>query len=84
MTRHTVVWHKDAVDELAEIWINAPNRAAVATAANAMDSNLADEPSTKGDELSEGLRVLIARPLQVLFAVNVDDRVAEILQVKLI
>ena len=33
MTRYTVVWHQEALDELARLWIDAPDRTAVTLAA---------------------------------------------------
>lgn len=67
MIRYTVVWHVEARDELAEIWTGARDRNAITAASNLIDRQLADDATTKGVELSEGLRGLFVPPLRVLF-----------------
>jgi hypothetical protein len=84
MPRYTVLWHKEATNDLAELWIEAIDRRSVANAANAIDIELNSEPATKGHELSEGLRVFVEPPLQVLFVVREEDRAVEVLRLKLI
>jgi len=80
--RYTVVWPGGAQDELAELWLAAADRGAVAAAANAIDVELSEDATIKGVDLSEGLRILFAPPLRVLFAVREDDRVVEVLRVR--
>ncbi len=82
MTRYTVVWVRSAQNELAELWLNAPDRNAVTTAANAIDRVLGEEAPAQGNELSEGLRSLWAPPLKAIFTVRNDDRIAEVLRVR--
>ncbi|MBI1904441.1 MAG: type II toxin-antitoxin system RelE/ParE family toxin [Planctomycetia bacterium] len=80
--RYTVVWLKRAQDELAEIWINARHRNAIAAAAYAIDVHLQSDAATKGVEVSEGLRQLSAPPLRILFSVSDDDRLVEVAAVR--
>ena len=82
MIRYTVVWPKSVQDELAELWIGAPDRDAVAAAANAIDVQLTEDATTKGVELSEGLRAFFAPPLRVLCAIREDDRIVEVVRVR--
>ena len=82
MTRYTVVWLQSSLDELADIWLNSGDRAAVASAADQIDGELAEDPGTKGFELSEGLRAFYVQPLRILFAVREDDRIVEVVKVK--
>ena len=82
MTRYTVVWVKDSQGELADIWLNAPDRNAVTAATEAVDRQLSIDAPDKGIELSEVLRAFFAPPLRVLFAVNEGDRLVEVLCVK--
>jgi hypothetical protein len=84
MTRHTVVWVRSALDELAVLWLAAADRAAVAAAANEVDKELSIDASVQGVELAEGLRALFCPPLRVIFTVREDDRVAEVLRVRLL
>ena len=82
MTRYTVVWVRSARDELAELWMNAPNRNAVTNAAQDIDRQLAEDAPIQGVELREGLRSLFATPLNVIFSVREDDRIVEVLRVR--
>lgn len=83
MPRYTVLWHNEATNELAEIWVESLDRNALTYATNAIDRQLATAPSSKGSQLSEGLRVLAEPPLQILFLVREDDRIVEVLRLKL-
>jgi hypothetical protein len=38
MKRYTVVWKASALDQLAEVWLQAPDRRAVTTATAQVDS----------------------------------------------
>jgi hypothetical protein len=82
MTRYTVVWVESALDELAEIWMDASDRNAVTVAAQTIDAELGHDASAKGSEISEGLRSLTAPPLKAIFCVREPDRIAEVLRVK--
>ncbi len=81
MTRFTVVWDESARDELANLWMAAPDRNAVTQASNAIDAELAEDPDRKGAPLSEGLRGLSIPPLRVVFLTRKDDRIVEVLRV---
>jgi plasmid stabilization system protein ParE len=82
MTRYTVVWVDSAKDELAEVWMSSADREAVVAATQAIDGELAQDATTRGDELSEGLRSLFVPPLKVIFVVREPDRIVEILRVR--
>ncbi len=82
MTRYSVVWVRSAQDELTELWLNAPDRNAVTTAAHAIDQELREDAPVKGSELSEGLRSLFTPPLKAIFTVRDDDRIVEVLRVR--
>jgi len=84
MARFRVLWNRPAVDSLAAMWNDAADRQAIADAANAIDDELSVNPASRGSELSEGLRVLMAPPLRVLFEVSDEDRTAKIVGVRLL
>ncbi len=81
MTPYRVVWTRDALAELASIWMNSSNPAAVTRAAGEIDRILGRNPAESGVELHEQLRVLIFPPLRVLFAVVEIDRRVEVARV---
>ena len=70
-----------AEEDLAEIWIRANNRNAVALAVNQLDTALARDPEDQGESRQEGIRVTFAGPLGVNFEVNLDDRQVRVLAV---
>lgn len=82
MTRYTVVWCKDALNELTQLWLAALDRDAITLAAHEIDVALATDAERKGNAVSEGLRAFLALPLRILFEVREGDRVVEILKVK--
>jgi hypothetical protein len=82
MTRYTVVWLGSALNELAELWTIAGDRNMVTTAAHIIDVELSHDASTKGVEVSEGLRAFFAPPLRILFTVDEGDRVVEVVRLR--
>lgn len=84
MSRYTVVWLRDAINELGEIWLAATDRNAVTSASEEIDRNLATDAATKGKPLSEGLRVVDAPPLRAVFSVSDPDQKVEVARVRLL
>jgi hypothetical protein len=80
MTKFTVVWHQKAQDELAILWTDSADRAAVANAADAIDHYLASDADDKGTAIVDVIRRLTIPPLQVLFAVSEPDRMVRVLR----
>jgi hypothetical protein len=77
----TVVYRPPAQNELAEIWLNAPNPQAVANAADAIDRMLARNPLVAGESRDGRTRIVIERPLTVLYEVYPDDAMVEVFAV---
>src|SRR5438477_9233746 len=85
MSRFMVVYSKVAEDQLAQAWLDAgPERNAVTTAANAMETMLASDPLGCGEPEHEGLRKLEIPPLRVLYAVEQDDLRVRVVLVRLL
>ncbi|MDV6033471.1 MAG: hypothetical protein F9B45_25960 [Phycisphaera sp. RhM] len=82
MTRYTVVWLRDAIDELGNIWLAAQDRDAVTATSAEIDRELASDATAKGKSLSEGLRVYDAPPLRAVFSVSDPDRTVEVARVR--
>jgi hypothetical protein len=49
--KYTVVWKPAAEVELADLWISATDRSAIAAAANEIDARLKLAPHTVGESL---------------------------------
>jgi hypothetical protein len=78
MRHFTVVWQRPAQEELAELWINAVDRAAVTAVVELIDLRLAESPTEWGKEFPEGLRSLIVAPLKVFFYITEQDRLVTV------
>lgn len=75
---YTVVWRPTAERKLAEIWSSAPDRQAVAEAANAVDALLRSTPLEVGESRAEETRILVVRPLAVYYDVQEADRLVAV------
>jgi hypothetical protein len=70
--RSTVAWDRDAQDELARLWMQAPDQQAVADAADEIDRLLAVSAATVGEQFGPARR-LIVEPLEVIYTYSPDD-----------
>ena len=69
----TVEWSDFALDALADIWMAAADRNAVAAAAHAIDQTLADDADTVGHTVFDTVREYNQPRLSVEFEVIVAD-----------
>ena len=74
MGRYTVICLKEPENNLAALWIQGPDRAAITAAQDQMDQKLADDPHKHGKHLAEDLWVLEVPPLRALFEINEPDK----------
>ena len=67
---YRILWLQSALDELTEIWINAPSqlRKAITKASRSIDTDLVVNPETNGESRPEGRRVEFFPPLGVIGA----------------
>jgi plasmid stabilization system protein ParE len=68
----TVVWEPAALDSLAELWLQAVDKQAVADAADRIDRWLRLKPEEMGRQ-RQGYRVFAEEPLVVGFEVSPED-----------
>ena len=80
---YTVVWTKDASDQLAACWLNAAleRRAAITTIVATIDMHLRANAPRIGESRVRNRRVLIEEPLGVEFRVSESDRLVTVLKV---
>jgi hypothetical protein len=79
--KYTVVWQPRAEARLAELWIDATDRAEVTRAADQIDRRLAVDPDRQSDQRVGLLHFLVVEPLGVLFVIRPDDRIVEVMRV---
>jgi len=72
---YTVLWKPAAQQELAQLWINAADRSALAAAADLIDALLKTDPQSQGESRHGDMRVLICPPLAVNYKVSEADRI---------
>jgi hypothetical protein len=70
MTRYTVEWQPAAEDDLADIWMNAPDPDEVTHAQLEIDRRLANDPTFFGKHLGEGLWRIIHPPLIACYVID--------------
>jgi hypothetical protein len=78
--RYTVIWRDTALQQLANIWMAATDRAAVNHAVDDVDAELSDDPDQKGEDYF-GDRYIINAVMWALYHVYPDDRTVHVLQV---
>jgi hypothetical protein len=78
----SVIWLPEAEDELARIWLDASDRAAVATAANTLDHQLEQDPSDVGESRPDNRRIAFEKPLIVVFRIDFSATVVKVLRVR--
>jgi len=78
MTKYTVIATKKADGDLARLWLQGVDRAAVARAADSIDQMLREDAPLKGCASILGMRQLIVPPLIVEFTVDEPDRIVRI------
>jgi hypothetical protein len=83
MTRYTVVWSTPALNQLAQLWLEAGDRTAVNEAAAMIDRELAVNPEVKGEVVHEGLLAYETPPLHVLFTASEPDRLVRVVRGRL-
>jgi hypothetical protein len=79
--KFTVVWNRLAERELAAIWLNSGRRTELTRAADRIERLLRRDPQNQGVPSVHETRMLLVPPLGVTFAVYVDDRRVEVLDV---
>ena len=77
----TVTWTRAALDELATIWSQSDDRAAVAAGSNEIDRLLAAFPYSQGELRHANVRVMFAGPLGADYEVLAEYRRVQVLTI---
>jgi hypothetical protein len=78
-----VEWLREAVGELAELWIEAdsPFRQAITEATHALDQELQADPFRVSESREGDVRISFSKPLAILFEVDPQQRIVWILHI---
>lgn len=82
--KYTVTWLPDPVETLAGIWTIAHDRNAITKATHQLESRLVSDPLDEGEERGETDRITFEFPLQIIFRVDVRQRIVLVTAVGLI
>lgn len=69
----TVVWTQSAERELANLWVNAADRAVVTAAGDAIDAQLRRDPFATSESRGGSKRIMMEAPLAVAYDVSPND-----------
>ena len=69
------MWRKQALDELALVWMATADRPRLSDAVRRIDATLRLNPEIKGVDFY-GDRLLVVAPLAVVFMIREEDRIA--------
>lgn len=81
MMRFTVVWWNTARDELTELWLAGPDRAAIAMAADEIDRELRDRAMAWAGKSAEEPYFINVSMLRAYFSISESDRLVEVFKV---
>ena len=70
---YTVYWRQVAENKLADMWVNDPDRAEIAGAADAIDELLQIDPLNQGESRDGNTRIFFYPPLVVLYLVDSEN-----------
>lgn len=82
MSHFRLHWQPRALDDLADIWIKARDRAAVNMAVDLIEAQLTDNPTGWGTQLSEGLYQISIRPVRLLFTCDANQGIVKVLRAR--
>jgi plasmid stabilization system protein ParE len=80
--KYQVIWTRHAEGELAQIWLDAIDRNAIANSARQIDAALARDPLSCGESRAHDKRIFFAGPLVVEFRTSDPDAQVHILSVR--
>ena len=83
--KYTVVWTREAEDELATAWVEAPSSALrneIAANVAAIESALRTQPGETGESREGTVRMAVAGPVGIVFRVLEDDRLVQVISLR--
>jgi hypothetical protein len=78
---YTVVWIREAEDELAALWLDAADRTLITDAVCEIDGDLAIDPIAVGESRQYMQRVAYHLPIGIRFEILPADRLVKVLAV---
>jgi hypothetical protein len=79
--KYTVLWVAGAEQELAALWLDADQRAAITRASHLIDQRLMTDPQNEGESRPGGRRILFEPPLGATYVILSQEAVVRVLHV---
>lgn len=79
MRKYQVLWSPSAEEQLASLWLKAPNRDVFRLAADKLDELLTTAPRELGESRDANDRIFISKSLAILFEVIDADMTVVVL-----
>jgi hypothetical protein len=79
--RYTVHWTPHALQQLAELWLEAVDQQKCSDAANALEQSLRDDPINERHEVVNNLGTAVSPPIGIDFRVIEADRIVSVFAV---
>ena len=80
---YAVRWSRQALDAVAQLWLDNPAQRAEFTQATAtIDQLLLVNPHEQGESREDGRRILFVPPLVVVFSVDIDHDVVRVVNIR--
>ena len=76
-----VRWTRTASNQLADIWTNATDQAAVTAASYRIEQALKRDPENQGEDRPNNRRIIFDAPLVVTFRINKADSTVTVVYV---
>lgn len=84
--KYTVVWTQLADDALATTWMGAPSelRPVITQSVEEIERSLRIDPESIGESRDGAVRIVIKRPIVILYEVYSADRAVKVTDVRLV
>jgi plasmid stabilization system protein ParE len=81
--KYTIHWSRQALDAVAQLWLDNPaQQAEITEATAAVDQLLQYDPHERGESRDDGRRIVFVPPLAVIFHVDAGQNLVRILTVR--
>lgn len=79
---YTVVWRRDAENQLTALWIRAVNKTAIPGYVDQIDRILGRDPHDQGESRNENTRLAFFRPLCVRYRIDEAAKTVTVVSIK--
>jgi hypothetical protein len=82
--KYTVIWTPHALEQLAELWLEAVDQRGFTEAADTLEKFLRDDPLHQRHEIVDGTGTAVKPPIGIDFRVSEADQIVSVFAVWLV